>query len=80
MDLLQYNVISLSLAPSNRPVREFPPDQKPRWLQSAGARGKASSIKAGMGSDDMEYTGFKISLCREDIGIELPSLMCSSDK
>lgn len=38
-----------SLFPSNRPVRVFPLDQKPRWLQSAGEReterGEASRIK-----------------------------------
>lgn len=73
MDLLQDNVISLPLAPSNRPVTVFPLDQKPRWLQSAGVRGKASSIKAGMESDDMKYTGFKISLCTKDVGMDLNS-------
>lgn len=69
-----------SLGPSNRPVRVFPLDQKPRWLQSAGARGKASSVKTGMESDDMEYTGFKISLCCKNIGMDPPSFMCSSNK
>lgn len=69
-----------SLCPSNRPVRVFPLDQKPRWLQSARVRGKASSIKTGMESDYMEYTGFKISLCCKNIGMDLPSFMCSSNK
>lgn len=69
-----------SLGPSNRPVRVFPLDQKPRWLQSARVRGKASSIKTGMESDYMEYTGFKISLCCKNIGMDLPSFMCSSNK
>lgn len=67
-----------SLGPSNRPVRVFPLDQKPRWLQSAGVRGKASSIKTGMESDDMEYTEFKISLCCKNTRIDLPSFMCAA--
>lgn len=69
-----------SLGPSNRPVSVFPLDQKPRWLQPAGVRGKASSIKTGMESDDMEYTGFKISLCCKTVQIDLPLFMCSSNK
>ena len=74
MDLLLYNVIS---HPSNSPVRVFSLNQKPRWLQSAGVRGKVSSIKAEMVWDDMEYTGFKILLCCQ---IDLCLLMCSCNK
>lgn len=69
-----------SFGPSNRPVRVFPLDQKPRWLQSAGVRGKASSTKTGMKSDDMEYTGFKISLWCKNIGINLRPFMWGSNK
>lgn len=63
---------------SNRPVRVFPLDQNPRWLQSAGVRGKASSIKTGIKSDDVEYTGFK--LCCKNLGTGLRSFVCSSNK
>lgn len=68
-----------SLSPLKQAVTVFPLDQKPRWLQSVGVRGEASSIKAGMESDDMEYTGFKISLCSKDVGMDLTSFMCSSN-
>ncbi len=33
---------------------------------------ETSSIKTGMESDDMEYTGFEISLCCKKIQIDLP--------